>query len=110
VSLDPGGMSGTSRLGELHWFLSIAKPVLQIIAPVVRMIDPSAINPPEVPAKHIAELFVNEGKAEGNVAGKYFILGKESIPSSTSLDVAQQQVIWDQVLSDLKLNAANLNV
>ncbi len=97
-------MAGESRLGEQHWFLGVVAPILTTLGPVVRLLDPSAINEAKIPAKSIAELFGHEGKMDGGIAGKYFVLGKETAASALSRDIINQQVVWDHVLQDLGNN------
>ncbi|RFU36209.1 hypothetical protein B7463_g87, partial [Scytalidium lignicola] len=99
AALDPGGMSGGSRLSsDMHWFLSASRTLLTGLRPLVRLAMKSAINPPEVPAQAISDLFKNNA----NVDGKYFILDDESKPSPLCLDKAKQDEVWGYLLEDFK--------
>lgn len=62
-----------------------------------------AYNPPEVPAKAIAELF---GRIETSFGGKYFVLDDEVKSSATSLDEKFQDDVWEEVCKDLRCSSA----
>lgn len=100
VSLDPGGMSGDSNLGLNHWIFNSAKVVLGILSPIVKRLKKDAYNPPEVPAKAIADLF--EERKSG-LGGKYFVLDDETQSNVVSLEVSNQEEVWKKISRDLNL-------
>jgi hypothetical protein len=83
------------------WIIRFMMVLLGIFAPVVRLLRKDAYNPPEVPAKVIADLF---GSRKKSLGGKYFILGDEVKSSATSLDEKLQDEIWEKISRDLELN------
>ena len=83
------------------WVIRFVMVLLGIFAPMVRLLRKDAYNPPEVPAKVIADLF---GSRKGNLGGKYFILDDEVKSSATSLDEKLQDEIWEKISRDLELN------
>ncbi|KAG0646326.1 Polyketide synthase [Hyphodiscus hymeniophilus] len=99
INLDPGGMSGDSRMGsDASWILRFVKLLLVVFGPMVRWLKKDAFNPPEVPAKAISDLL---GRGDGNLGGKYFILDDEVTSSAVSLDVKLQGEVWAKVCRDL---------
>ena len=75
--------------------------LLGIFAPVVRLLRKDAYNPPEVPAKAVADLL---GSRKKSLGGKYFVLDDEVKSSATSLDEKLQDEIWEKISRDLELN------
>ncbi|KUJ21620.1 NAD(P)-binding protein [Mollisia scopiformis] len=100
VSLDPGGMSGDSNLGLDHWVLNSLKVVLGFVRPVLGRLKKDAFNPPEVPAKAVADLFEME---RGGLGGKYFVLDDEVESSGASLEVKSQEEAWGKICRDLEI-------
>jgi hypothetical protein len=102
VNLDPGGMSVDSHMGaRASWIIRSMMLVLGIFAPVVRWFRKDAFNPPEVPAKVIAELL---GGGNATVGGRYLILDDEIKSSPVSLDEKLQAEVWANVCRDLDLS------
>jgi len=98
VSLDPGGMSGDSNLGLDHWVLNSLKVVAGALSPILRRVKKDAFNPPEVPAKTVADLF-EEGRNE--LGGKYYILDDEMKSNEASLEAKSQEEVWEKICGDL---------
>jgi hypothetical protein len=110
MTLDPGTMSGPSRLcGEdPNLFFRILIPTLTLFRPVLRRVKKAAINPPEVPAKAIASMFEEKKWAndEAWVIGKNFVLDDEIKSSALSLDEGKQDEVWRLVMKELGLPEA----
>jgi NAD(P)-dependent dehydrogenase (short-subunit alcohol dehydrogenase family) len=99
ISTDPGGMNGNSRLSPTASpLLNVAVTVLTFLRPLVKLIDPSAINPPEVPANCIAQC-VHNPSAES--AGSHYVLNRLSKGSAISRDEAKQEKVLKMILNDL---------
>jgi hypothetical protein len=104
VGVDPGGMSGESRLGNTkHPVLQIIMAVLGLLRPVVNYLKKDAYNPPEVPAKAIAGLFEASADAAGDLGGSYFVLDDKMQSSPTSTDEGKQDGVLEEVCEDLKI-------
>ncbi len=100
MSLDPGGMSGDSNLGLDHWILNSSKAVLGVLSPLLRRVKKDLYNPPDVPARAVADLFVEGQNALG---GKYYVLDDETKSSEASLEVIGQEEVWKKISGDLDL-------
>lgn len=95
-------MSGDSHMGaQASWIIRVVKFFLGVFAPLVRWLRKDAYNPPEVPAKVIAELLGDGNKTLG---GKYFILDDEVTSSAVSLYERVQDEVWETVCRDLDLS------
>jgi hypothetical protein len=104
VGVDPGGMSGESRLGNAkHPILQVITAVLGVLRPVVKYLRKDAYNPPEVPAQAIAGLFETSADAAGDLGGSYFVLDDKMKSSPTSMDEGKQDEVLEEVCEDLKI-------
>jgi len=104
VGVDPGGMSGESRLGNTkHPVLQVIIAVLGLLRPVVKYLKKDAFNPPEVPAKAIAGLFETSADAAGDLGGSYFVLDDKMKSSPTSMDERKQDDVLEEICEDLKI-------
>jgi hypothetical protein len=92
-------MAGDSRLSpQLPTALAIATKVATFLGPLLRIMDPSTINPPEVPAKAIAELV---GSNSTEISGRHYILDKVSQDTKYSLNTTVQDEVLKTMISDL---------
>ena len=87
-----------------HWAFKIMYPTLTFLGPVLRLARKDAINPPEVPAKAIVDIFGEKKFAGGESwkTGKHFILDEEKKSSPLSLDEGKQDEAWKAAMEDLK--------
>jgi hypothetical protein len=104
VGIDPGGMSGESRLGNTkHPVLQVIMAVLGLLRPVVNYLKKDAFNPPEVPAKAIAGFFETSADAAGDLGGSYFVLDDKMKSSPTSMNEGKQDAVLAEICEDLKI-------
>lgn len=95
-------MSGDSNLGAgAHWINRLSMTIFGMFGPLVRLLKKDAYNPPELPAKAIANIFGTNGKIFG---GKYFILDDEVKSSIASRNEKLQDDVWGKVSRDLDLS------
>jgi hypothetical protein len=101
-------MNAGGRLlgGERHWVFSLLYGILGVTGPVLRLVDKSAINLPSVPAKAIADLFVESKETGVGVwtTGKFFVLDDVKKSSALSLNEEKQDEVWKNLSRDLGLD------
>ncbi|KAF2103977.1 NAD(P)-binding protein [Rhizodiscina lignyota] len=99
ISLDVGGMTGESRLApKMPLVLKVSMHVLNFMRPLANMFNPATINPPEVPAKAIAEVL---GDSEKAIGGGHYILDKVAESNAISRDEEKQTENMKEITSDL---------
>jgi hypothetical protein len=92
-------MNGNSRLSPTSSaVLKVAVTVLTFFRPLVKLINPAVINPPEVPANSIAEQVHN---ASAESAGSHYLLDRLSKSSAPSLDKVKQEEVLKMIRDDL---------
>jgi len=95
-------MSGNSNLGATsHPVIGAVKAFLGVLGPVMKYVKKDAFNPPEVPAKAIAELFLKPESKQSQTGGKFFILDDEVKSCEISLDEKLQDDVWRKIREDL---------
>lgn len=103
VSLDPGGMSGDSKLGaQSHPVFRVVNPIMKAIGPIATLVKKDAYNSPEVPAKSIAGLFeLLVGSTEDLPEG-FYIMDNKTKSSVLSLNEKKHEEVFKINLGDLK--------
>jgi hypothetical protein len=106
ITLDPGPMEGEGGGGRLmgddtHWFFTVLFGIFAILGPLLKVFKKGS-NPPEVPAKMIADILGSDKYLDQTwKIGLYFVLDDEVKSNALSLDTTKQDQIWKVMSDDL---------